>query len=31
MDNIKGILIIIGDKIGMWGDLEVIPLKGKKA
>ena len=31
MDNIKGILIIIGDKIGMWGDLEVMPLKGKKA
>ena len=31
MDNIKGILIIVGDKIGMWGDLEVIPLKGKKA
>jgi len=31
MDNIKGILIIIGKKIGMWGNLEVIPLKGKKA
>lgn len=25
--DINGILVIIGDKMGMWGDLEVIPLK----
>ncbi len=31
IDKIRGILIIIGKKIGMWGDLEVVPLKGKKA
>jgi ApbE superfamily uncharacterized protein (UPF0280 family) len=29
--DIRGILIILGKKIGMWGDLEVVPLKGKKA
>lgn len=29
--KIRGILIIIGKKIGMWGDLEVVPLRGKKA
>jgi len=29
--NIRGILIIIGEKIGMWGDLEVVALKGKNA
>ena len=25
--DINGILVIIGDKMGMWGDLEVVPLK----
>ena len=25
--DINGILVIVGDKMGMWGDLEVIPLK----
>jgi ApbE superfamily uncharacterized protein (UPF0280 family) len=28
--DIKGIVIIAGDKIGAWGDLELIPLAGKK-
>ncbi len=31
IDKIRGILIIVGKKIGMWGDLEVVPLRGKKA
>ena len=30
IDKIGGIVIIAGDKIGIWGDLEVLPLKGKK-
>ena len=25
--DLKGILVITGDKMGMWGDLEVVPLK----
>ncbi len=29
--QIRAILIIIGEKMGMWGDLEVVPLKGKNA
>jgi ApbE superfamily uncharacterized protein (UPF0280 family) len=28
--ELEGLVIIVGDKIGMWGDLEVVPLKGKK-
>jgi ApbE superfamily uncharacterized protein (UPF0280 family) len=28
--KIKGLVIIIGKKIGMWGDIEVVSLKGKK-
>lgn len=28
--GIMGLVIIIGDKIGMWGKLEIIPLKRKK-
>ena len=31
IEKIRGILIIVGGKIGIWGDLEVIPLKGKNA
>jgi ApbE superfamily uncharacterized protein (UPF0280 family) len=31
LEKIRGIIIIVGEKIGMWGDLEVIPLKGKNA
>ena len=31
IEKIRGILIIVGEKIGVWGDLEVIPLKGKNA
>ena len=30
IDKIGGIIIIADDKIGIWGDLEVRPLKGKK-
>ena len=29
--NIRGVLIIVREKMGMWGDLEVVPLKGKNA
>ena len=31
IEKIRGIIIIVGEKIGMWGDLEVVPLKGKNA
>ena len=27
IQDLKGILVITGDKMGMWGDLEVVPLK----
>lgn len=30
IDGIRGLTIIVGDKIGMWGELEVVPLTGKK-
>jgi len=28
IDKIRGIIIIVGEKMGIWGDLEVVPLKG---
>jgi hypothetical protein len=31
IEKIRGIIIIVGEKIGIWGDLEVVPLKGKNA
>jgi hypothetical protein len=31
IDKIQGIIIIVGEKMGIWGDLEVVPLKGKNA
>jgi ApbE superfamily uncharacterized protein (UPF0280 family) len=31
IEKIRGIIIIFGGKIGIWGDLEVVPLKGKNA
>ena len=31
IEKIRGILIIVGEKMGIWGDLEVMPLKGKSA
>jgi len=31
IENLRGIIIIVGEKIGMWGDLEVVPLKVKNA
>ena len=30
IDGIRGLTIIVGDKIGMWGEMEVVPLTGKK-
>ena len=30
IDGIRGLTIIVGNKIGMWGELEVVPLTGKK-
>ena len=29
MDDLNGIVVIVGKQIGMWGDLEVTPLKNK--
>lgn len=29
MEDLNGIVIIAGEKIGMWGDLEVVPLENK--
>jgi ApbE superfamily uncharacterized protein (UPF0280 family) len=29
--QIQGIIIIVGEKIGIWGDLELVALKGKNA
>jgi len=31
IETIRGIIIIVGEKIGIWGDLEVVALKGKNA
>jgi ApbE superfamily uncharacterized protein (UPF0280 family) len=31
IEKIRGIIIIVGKKMGIWGDLEVVPLKGKNA
>lgn len=28
--GVAGLLIIIGDKLGAWGDLEIVPIQGKK-
>lgn len=30
IQGINGLVIIIGDAIGMWGSLEIVPLKGEK-
>jgi ApbE superfamily uncharacterized protein (UPF0280 family) len=30
MTTVSGIVIIAGEKIGVWGELELVPLKGKK-
>lgn len=30
MDGIRGIVVIIGERIGAWGAVELVPLKGKK-
>ncbi|MFH0725280.1 MAG: UPF0280 family protein [Pseudomonadota bacterium] len=29
--GVDGVVIILGDRIGVWGELELVPLKGKKA
>ena len=29
--GVGGILIIVGDKLGAWGGIEVVPLPGKKS
>ena len=31
IENIRGIIIIVGEKMGIWGDLEVVPMQGKNA
>ena len=30
IEGVKGIAVIIDDKIGMWGDIKIVALKGKK-
>lgn len=30
ISNVKGVVIIVNDKIGLWGDLEVVPLREKR-
>jgi ApbE superfamily uncharacterized protein (UPF0280 family) len=30
IEGVKGIAVITDDKIGMWGDVKIVPLKGKK-
>lgn len=30
MRDIMGIVVITGDKIGAWGEIEIVPIKGKK-
>ena len=30
IEGVEGIVIIIGDQIGFWGEIEVVPLKTKK-
>jgi len=30
IDGIKGVVVILGDQMGLWGDIEAVPLKGKK-
>ena len=30
IEGVSGLVVIMGEEIGMWGDLEVIPLKGEK-
>ncbi len=31
IEGLRGLVIVAGDRIGMWGDLEVVPLRGKKS
>jgi len=31
IDGVDGVVIILGDRIGVWGELELFPLRGKKA
>jgi hypothetical protein len=30
IEGVEGVIVIVGDEIGVWGDIEIIPLKGKK-
>jgi hypothetical protein len=30
IDGIQGVVIVFGEKIGAWGKLEIVPLKGKR-
>jgi hypothetical protein len=30
IEEIRGLAIIVDRKIGLWGDIEVVPLRGKK-
>lgn len=30
IEGVKGIVIVAGEKIGAWGEVELVPLKGKK-
>ncbi len=30
IEGVQGIVLILNEDVGLWGDLELIPLKGKK-
>ncbi|MEA3428969.1 MAG: UPF0280 family protein, partial [Thermodesulfobacteriota bacterium] len=30
IDGVKGLVIIMGDRIGLYGKVEIVPLKAKK-
>jgi ApbE superfamily uncharacterized protein (UPF0280 family) len=30
IEGVEGIVIVAGEKIGAWGKIELVPLKGKK-
>jgi ApbE superfamily uncharacterized protein (UPF0280 family) len=30
IDGVRGVVVIAGDRIGLWGDIELVPLQRKK-
>ncbi|GBC60386.1 hypothetical protein DENIS_1338 [Desulfonema ishimotonii] len=29
IDGVRGLVVIVDDQIGMWGEIEIVPLRGK--